>query len=280
MRSPRHYLKKHYGEWRIAGRRRELEREIGEGLGKPLTLSLYGDGGNDSIYLARTATENVAVVRLDNPYKGGFLRWRTLRAALRSKTKNRSIANQDRYVALNREWEQYEQLADSGVTPRPLWRTTDATVVSCLPGRRMHRLLAGLPPAEWGPWMDTAFGALARFHEFDMAHLDAKASNIILDEASHAAFFIDLGRFGDCYGSLAQQKTFDYLKLLSSLLQIAPGRMLQDGKPWLSAVAPHVPPEVRQADKRPLMKQRSIRHLERCHLVRRALAPVLPGIES
>ncbi len=280
MRSPRHHFKKLYGEWRIAGRRDELQREISEALERSLTLTLFGDGGNDSVYLAREGTRNVAVVRLINPYKCELLRWKSIRRVwAREPESAGSVPGSDSLICLNREWRLYEQLADSGITPRPLWRTSDATVVAYLEGVRMHRLLPGLEASDWWGWIGEACRALAKLQEYGVAHLDAKASNVILNRESQRAHFVDLGSFPLQDQCLPVQKAFDYLKLISSLLQIAPRSLQEDGAGWFEAIDPHVPPDVREADTSQLLKRKTLRHLERSVAVRQALAPVFSGIQ-
>lgn len=275
MRSPRHWLKKRYGEWRIGARREELEKELCEALGQSVTLTLFGDGGNDSIYLAEGGGEKLAVVRLANPFKHDFLRWKGVRKKLRA-----GQAMKDPCKSLNREWKACQALAGSGVTPHPLWRTSDATAVSYLPGTRMNRLLPTLPTDEWWPWIETTFRALARLHELDTAHLDAKGSNIILDTASRKAYFIDMDRSGTKHGSLPNQQAFDYLKLLSSILQIAPESIHGDNEKWFEILDPIVPPGIRKIDVSQCLTQATIRHLARAGSLRRSLSEIFRGIAS
>ncbi len=281
MRSPRHWFKKRYGEWRIGPRRIELQREMSEALGRPVTLTPFGDGGNDSIYLASVGDDGEsAVVRLYNPFKKDFLRWRKLRSIgpWPRTTGQKAPARKDPMKALNREWDAYEALAGSGVTPRPLWRTRDATAVSHLPGVRLNRRLAGLASGAWRDPVRAAFLSLARIHECGRAHHDAKTSNVIYDPSTGKASFIDLDRFTAKGESLAYQQTFDYLKLLASFLQAAPGDLRKDGPFWFRAIEPLVPERLRRVDVEPMLNDKSVRHLARSRQVREALAPVFSRI--
>ena len=273
MRSPRHWLKKQYGEWRIHARREELEREMSEGLGKPVTLKPFGDGGNDSIYLARSSGEKLAVVRLHNPFKKDFFRMKGLRP-------RKPGAGKDPMKALNREWEAYRALAESGVTPRPVWRTDDATAVSHLPGIRMNAFLRSLPAESWLGPVSAAFRSLARIHELKRPHHDAKAANIIFDDSAGNAYFIDLDRLTAKNQPLAYQQTFDWLKLLASFLQIAPRGLRDDGAFWFEALDPHVPAALREVNVVPMLADRTLRHLTRSRRVREALAPVFRFLAS
>jgi len=276
MRSPRHWLKKHYGELRIHGRRKELEREMSEGLGRTIKLTRFGDGGNDSIYLATDGNQAVAVVRLHNPFKKNFLRWKKVSRELAGPTTG--PRNNDPMKALNREWDACQALVDSGVTPRPLWRTHDAIAVSHIHGTRLNHFLKNRNAEDWQIPVSSAFGALAGIHQLGRAHHDAKVSNIVFDESAGRACFIDLDR-PTLHGTpLAEQQALDYLKLLSSFLQIAPRKLREDPTFWLRAITPHAPPAVRRVEVSPLLRHRSLRHLNRSYPVRTSLTEVFQGI--
>ncbi len=270
MRSPRHWLKKIYGEWRIESRRRELEQEMTEALEKPIRLTLFGDGGNDSIYLASSGSDRLAVVRLYNPFKKNFLQ--------RKPKRRKPAGGGDPLKAVNREWEAYQALAESGVTPRPLWRTHDATAVSHIPGVRLNRFLSNHSAGDWEtPVVDT-FKALARIHELGRAHHDAKVSNGLIDLDTGKIFLIDLDRLTHKTTSLETRQAADYLKLLASFLQIAPPELRENGSFWRRAMAPLVTPEMRKIDVRPLLTDPTVRHLARNKKVRHSLEDLFWGI--
>jgi hypothetical protein len=272
MRSPRHWLKKFYGEWRIESRRRELEKEMTEALGQPIRLTLFGDGGNDSIYLASSGNDKLAVVRLYNPFKKNFLQ--------RQPKRRKPAGPGDPLKAVNREWEAYQALAESGVTPRPLWRTHDATAVSHIPAVRLNRFLGNLPAGDWESPVVATFKALARIHELGRAHHDAKVSNGLIDVDTGKVYLIDLDRLTHKTTSLENRQAADHLKLLASFLQIAPPELRNNGPFWRQVIAPLVMPEMREIDVSPLLTDPTVRHLARNKKVRHSLEGVFRGIDA
>ena len=279
MKSPKFWLRQIYGELRIARRRKELEHEISRSLRRELHLSRYGNGRNDSIYLASNGAEKVAVLRVLNPAKKGFLNW----TWVAKKRKNRASGSVKASVmgasSLNREWDLLMRLSDSGITPRPLWRTQDATAVAYLPGKRLRDLLTQKPPEAWWIWIDLTFAALNRLHRYGVAHNDANASNTLVNEPAGEVFFIDLDCGPKKMVLIEQQQILDYLKIVASILQIAPSIVRRDGKAWADAVGPHVPENLRIVGIDNVLERKTLRHLRRNLAVRKEFSSIFRCLE-
>ena len=264
-----YWSKRWYGEWKITARRHLLIEQLSDALGSAVTLRVWGDGGNDSIYLVFDGQTPIAVARLFNPYKVGFHRIKRRRSA-------RPNAG-DNLARMDREWQLCLHLGEQNLTPPALWRAEDVTVVGYLPGDRLPAVLRR-EPERWWHWMERSVEALSRLHQEGVAHLDAKATNTIVDPSDATVRFIDLDCMPKPGHTLAQQQAFDYLKFVGSGLLLGRRAVREDAGRWASLLDTYVPHEVRGVDVTPYLGKRALRHVVRNRPLCQALEPWFPAL--
>ena len=241
MRSLSRFIKREYAELRNSDRKRRLQRQLSRYFNRPLRLQRAGSRGRDSIFLVRDKQVIIGAIRLCNP----FLRRKPLSPDMPFVTLSDPLR-------LEREWQCYQQAAQAGLTPLPLWRDRDALMCEFLPGWRLSTLLARDPLRFW-TLLCRASITLAAVHNLGITHMDASLANIIIDEDETRCRLIDFEYGPVANLDFAQQKAYDHLRLLESSIKFMPPgeEFCADG--WLEELERLLSDEVRRVDIRPLV---------------------------
>ncbi|WP_437184938.1 lipopolysaccharide kinase InaA family protein [Planctomicrobium sp. SH668] len=220
MRSPFRWLRRKFELAQQAPRRREIEAEFSQFCGCPVKLTnADAKGGYDEIYFAQRGSERFAVVRVNSPFKsqidpiGEFDPGVPLDASGR----------------LNREWDAYRVLYPLGLSPQPLWRSSDAIACSWVPWDRVAKRLIQNRQEFW-PLLVQIFPAIRRMHEAGVTHLDLNLGNLLTEPNGDGIALIDF-EFGPvAWVNPAQQRAFDYLRLIDDCTKPRRGghQMLSD----------------------------------------------------
>ena len=240
MRAVKRWLKRCHAEFRIAPRRAEIEASLGEHLGQRVTFRPAGARGQDSVYFVSDGQSTVGVLRLANPYK-----------------KRKPPEGPSPYIwldnraRLDREWHAYETGAKANLTPKPLWRTSDAIFCSYVPEQRMFdRLIANR--GEFWYLLCAATRALTRLHRASLVHMDACLANTLADHGLERFTFIDF-EYSPAPGlDVDQQRAYDHLRLVESSLKFMPPQARKGYRDWIDTLDDCLTDGVRSADLAPL----------------------------
>jgi len=229
-------VKRTYAEYRLGTRRRALCVEIGAQLGERVTLERSGARGRDSIYLARTSDGIAGALRVVNPY----LRRKALSAGMPFE----ALPVEER---LDREWRCYTAGSKEGLTPKPLWLGEDALLCEYIPGERLSDRLFARPQRFW-PLLVAGTRCIAALHHTGVTHMDASLANMVAESETQRIVFIDF-EYGPRPGlSAADQRAYDYLRLLESVIKFMPPADGEPWEPWIAALETCVDDEARHAD--------------------------------
>jgi len=236
MRRLRRWWRQLVGEFRIRARRRAVADEIAAALklASAPRLTRHGQRGHDSIYHVSNQTGTFGVLRLVNPYRkrtppGPQLPYVLLKPALR----------------LQREWEAYSSGSSAGLTPRPLWRASDALLCEYLPYRPLQDFLLKDPASAWDLLL-RASQALHALHQSGVTHMDASLANMLVDPGLTRIVLIDFEYAPAADLSFAEQKVYDHLRLLESTWKfIRPGDRAASQR-WLDCVSAALDEEMRR----------------------------------
>lgn len=236
MRALSRWAKRTYAEYRLGTRRRALCVEIGAQLGERVTLERAGSRGRDSIYVARTSDGIAGALRVVNPY----LRRKALGAGMPFET----LPVTER---LDREWHCYAAGAKVGLTPRPVWRGEDALLCEYIRGERLSDRLSARPQEFW-PLIVAGTRAIAALHCTGVTHMDASLANMVAESETERIVLIDF-EYGPRQGlSAAEQRAYDHLRLLESVIKFMPAAAGAPWEPWIAALETCVDGEARHAD--------------------------------
>ncbi|WP_437229616.1 lipopolysaccharide kinase InaA family protein [Planctomicrobium sp. SH661] len=239
MRSPLRWLRRRLELMRQAPRRREVEQEFASACGHPVKLvNAAAKGGYDEIYYALNAGKRFAVVRINSPFKSQIDPIGPLDPGVPL----------DAPARLEREWQAYELLFPLGLSPRPLWRTHDAIACSWIEWDRVSQRLIRNRQEFW-PMMEKVLPAIRRMHDAGVTHLDLNLGNMLAQPGGPGIAFIDF-EFGPVpWVNSAQQRAFDYLRLIDDCIKKRRGGqlMLADIPRLVQLLKTHVDLEARQA---------------------------------
>ena len=123
-------------------------------------------------------------------------------------------------------------LAD--LSPRPLWRATDAIACGFVSGERLFDQLLKQPGSFWRLNTDAA-RALGELHHLDIVHMDASLANLVVHEQHYR--FIDFEYGPSVNLTKADMRVYDHLRLVESGIKFAPEETLPSCDAWLDVVA-------------------------------------------
>ena len=240
MRDLSRFVRREYAELRNRPRTVRLQAQLSASFEQPLTLHRSGSRGRDSIYLVRDETKFVGAVRLCNPH----LQRKPLPADMPFVT----LSNP---VRLEREWQSYQTAGQTGLTPLPLCRDTDALMCEFVPGHRLSDELARDPGCFW-TLIRRASETLAALHELGITHMDASLANVIAEEKGTGSRLIDF-EYGPALGlTIEQQIAYDHLRLLENSMKFMPPGAEERADDWLGALEGTLSQEARRAEIGPL----------------------------
>jgi hypothetical protein len=191
--APRRVFNRWKARFGIRKRLQEITTEFGSVFPQFRSLELSRrEGGFDSIYFLKDAAgQRFGVMRLNNPSQ--------VRAVVYPDLPRRAPSPTER---IDREWTAYSMLAPLGLSPWPLWRSSDAVVCShsTLPSLRkvMEEGQADLTKV-----FTAIFNAIGKMHQAGVVHLDLSPGNILICPETFQTLLIDFE-----YGS-RPDRTFD-----------------------------------------------------------------------
>ncbi len=230
------WLRSEYAELRMRGRRGEIEAELSAVMGRVVSFERCGQRGQDSMYRVLCAGEKVGVLRLVNPFK-------------RTKVTDPQAPFIPAKAAarLQREWDAYGVGGEAGLTPRRIWRTRDATLSAYVPWQSMHERLLRSEKEFW-PLLWRATRGLAMLHQLGLTHMDASLANVLADGHLRNVVFVDFEFAPAPNVTRAQQKAYDFLRLLESSLKFLPPELADGYGEWVGLVEQCADEATRAAD--------------------------------
>ena len=270
MRSPLRWFHRRSEFAKQSTRRIELEEDFSKFRGTRVSfVPADAKGGYDQIYYALEGREKFAVVRINNPHK----------------RENDPIGALDPGIPLGpadrleREWEAYTKLFPAGLSPQPIWKTTDAIICSWIPWKRASEVLVKRRDLTWSV-IDRSINAIRRMHDSGVIHLDLNTGNLLIEENGPGISIIDF-EFGPVdWVSLEQQMAFDYLRIIDDFVKPRRGgKVMLANLEKLSVILDNaVPFEIRNASMGfSLSKLKRIAAHEE---LRKALAAVFPNLHE
>ncbi len=165
----------------LTHRRRALESQLATVCGHDVALRpAASKGGYDTIFYARHAGRQFAVVRLNNP----------------NRQQDDPIGEFDPGVPLGpgerleREWAAYEKLGPVGLSPQTIWRGDDAIACTWLDWERVASCVNRSAAGFWDQ-LERIIPSISRMHELGVTHLDLNLGNILSDPSDKRIAFID-----------------------------------------------------------------------------------------
>jgi hypothetical protein len=240
MRSPLRWFRRR-SEYNLQTTRRlEIEAEFSRFRGKNVYLvPASAKGGYDQIYHAMENGRRIAVVRVNSPHKA----------------QTDPVLPDDPTVPLrdnerlDLEWNAYTKLFPLGLSPEPVWRTTDAIACSWVRWRRASRMLVKRREMAW-PILERALDAIRRMHAAGVIHLDLNTGNFLVQKTGPGISIIDFEFGPRPWLSEHQQMAFDYLLLINDFVKPRRGGtlILADLDRLYEALERTIPAQVRAAD--------------------------------
>jgi serine/threonine protein kinase len=240
MRALRRWLRHKLGEVRLAKRREEVRMLLSEHIGRTCRLSPAGARGRDSIYTVHDSGHTFACLRVVNPY--------LKRTPLKPHMPFQVLSGIER---IEREWSSYSRGAESGLTPRPLWRSDDALACEFVEGARVMDQLLSEPRRFW-ELISAATRAVCRLHEAGMTHMDVSLSNLVATPSGDLVF-IDFEYAPTSNLDLAQQRAYDHLRLVESCIKFMPTEVTDGYRIWLDTLEQCTDAKLRCCDLNPLI---------------------------
>lgn len=240
MRSPLRWFRRRSEFSLQTTRRLELEAEFSSFRGKDVYLvPASAKGGYDQIYHAMENGRRIAVVRVNSPHK----------------KQTDPVLPEDPAVPLHDkerldlEWNAYTKLFPLGLSPEPIWRTTDAIACSWVRWRRASRMLVKRREMAW-PILERALDAIRRMHAAGVIHLDLNTGNFLVQKTGPGISIIDFEFGPRPWINERQQMAFDYLLLINDFVKPRRGGMLilADLDRLYEVLERTVPAQVRAAD--------------------------------
>lgn len=218
MRKLKRWWRRFYSEFRLRKRIQEITKELQSSLAldQPPVLKSAGSAGHDSIYsVFGSDGKQIGVLRVLNP-------WRE-RDFFAGDSPFLLTQPEER---IEREWEVYQKGAGLNLTPQPLWRDKDALLCAYLPYVNFQKKLLD-NPADAEMLMKHTARRICDLHRAGIIHMDANLSNILSDEDFNNIVFIDFEYKTAPHLSVAEQKLFDHLRALESVVKFIPQPVLE-----------------------------------------------------
>ncbi len=244
MLSPLLWMRRRMEIARHAPRRRQLEEDLTRFWGQS-TVLVSGSikRGYDETYHVFCGGTRVAVARVTNRHI----------SQVRRPDPGSPVVPLEPQDRLEREWLVYQQLFPVGLSPQPLWRTSDAIVCGWLDWPRVSETVRRSSSQFWTR-MDTILPSIRRMHQCGVTHLDLNPGNILTEPDSGRVAFIDF-EFGPLPGiSESQQQAYDYLRLIDECLRPRRGgrQLLAETARLVGLLQGCVDDEIRDVDTVPL----------------------------
>lgn len=209
MRSPIRWLRRRSELARNEKRRAQIEAEFSAHVGVPLeVIPAPSKGGYDQIYFAIKDGKRFAVIRANSPHK----------------VQSDPIGPDDPGIPmdpatrLELEWNAYSKLFPLGLSPEPLWRTSDAIACSWIRWRRASRMLVKRRELTWNI-LTRVLHAIPRMHAAGVTHLDLNTGNFLVQKTGPGIAIIDFEFGPQAWVTLNQQQAFDYLTAINDFLK-------------------------------------------------------------
>jgi hypothetical protein len=238
MRAVKRAVRRLWGEYAIAPRKRAVAEDIRRALGlaQAPALTPSGSRGHDGIYLVSDAGKTFGVLRLLNP-------------ALQRKAKSSampfvSLPPEERIA---HERAAYARGHAAGLTPEPLWSAQDALLCAYLPVKPLHARLLARPEEAWDLVL-AASRALRGLHALGIVHADASLANTLADDALLRLAFVDFEYAPAAHITPAGARLYDYLRMLESTWKFIPADRRGDCAAWLEFMKDAVTPDMTQVD--------------------------------
>ncbi len=237
-------LKRLYREWqgdralgpRIAEVKAELQKQYG-----PIQLKRQGLHGRDNIYMVMRGRERIGILRLVNPHK----KRKPLPVDLPY------AAPPDTAKKIEREWSAYATGALNGLTPKPLWRTSDAILCEYLPYKTLLTELDKNPEQAWNI-LCRASKALQTLHRAGLVHMDSCLQNMLGDQQGKI-WFIDFEYMPAAHIPAPAQRVYDHLRLVETAWKFIPEDKRNDYAGWVDVFSGSLDQEMRGVSLAPLM---------------------------
>ena len=217
--------------------KQDLEAEFGQGI----ELKQGGSRGRDSIFKVSLNGEILGVGRLI-----------TQEQAHTQVPAEQPYQRIDMSKRIDYEWECCEAGYQQNLTPKPLWKNDNAILVSHCPGESFQNYFLKNPEKCWD-YVLRASQALHAWHQLGRSHMDSNISNIMGDPDCKDAFLIDFEYVAGADVNFAQQKAFDYLRLIESVQKFLPDNIKEQYGAWEKWMIETLDDETRNADLERLM---------------------------
>ena len=189
-----------------------------------------GHRGHDSTLCLKKRGVPVAMVRLTRPY-----------VVRPGPAPGMPFTLAEPKERITRERDIYRIGCTHGITPEPIWCAENALVC---------RYVNAKPPPKTIDWQTLAHvnQALSKLHALGISHMDMSPGNVLLDSASQRVVFVDF-EYKPAEGlSVANQRAYDYLRLLESSWKFMPSSIRGDYVPWLEQVMQLLDKQVTQVE--------------------------------
>lgn len=173
-----------------------------------LLVPARGKGGYDRLYYVDIEGRRIAIMRVKNEQAdqavaatGNGLR-RVLNATER----------------LDHEWAAYSVLSPKGLSPQPVWRTSEAIVSTYHPFKRASEMLRAGEEQVWD-LIPLLFALVRGMHAEKMVHMDLNLGNVLIDPFSCRALAIDFEYAPSKELTFEQACLCDYCRIINDLLR-------------------------------------------------------------
>jgi tRNA A-37 threonylcarbamoyl transferase component Bud32 len=195
-------------EWYNRARKAEVRRSVQSLVGEPVTFSLSGSRGADSIFVIKNLLEKkIGVLRLLNPYR-----------------KLKTTIEGAPYVVLEgsdriaRELKSYELGSSLGLTPKVIWAEKDALLCEYFAGYSGFELYQ-CGKLDAVRLMDLGWQTLRSAHDIGLTHMDASIQNILISGDFETAKLVDFEFGAADHMTFNDQCVYDFLRYLESSLK-------------------------------------------------------------
>ena len=239
MRRLSRWLRRQRAELALRPRRQQIAWLLSSELNRSCHLSRAGARGRDSIYEVSDQQGCFACLRIVNPH--------LKRKPLAPDSPFCLPADSER---LERERACYQRGADFGLTPKPVWHTTDALACEYISGERVMYELLRQPALFWSLMCEAAERVLS-LHALGVIHMDVSLANLIRTPSNNLVF-IDFEYAPVAGLNDAQQRAYDHLRLVESCIKFMPESAAPESALWLELLTDSLDQSTRSISLEPL----------------------------